>query len=194
VVEVPSQVPGQLLFIGEGVPEWAISLTGVAPFMAEPYYYAVVRLGNEQHARFYRRLYEQEVVQAEQMLGLVDPAKTIGMVREKQAKLKAAIAEGKAAVAAEKEADIRFERARTLRDKGAISEEDYGSALVTAIKFREERVGKEEAVKVAQTDMLQAEIQLSQHEIHNRLAANRAIVKTILRQRGYAVKELEPIM
>jgi WD40 repeat protein len=190
--EVPSQVPGQMLFIGEGIPDAIVQLAGVAAFMAEPCYYANIWPGDKPIAKFYRRFYENQVVRQDQELGVVDYTKALGVVLEKKAKVNAALAEERAAKYGAEEGDARFQRAKNMLS--AIAQEELGEKKLTAIKLQEEYVAKSAAVSVARTDELQAQINLHQHEIRNKLPYKHSIIKSIQRPRGYAVKELEPIM
>lgn len=192
--EVPSQVPGQILFIGEEIPEGAVQLAGVAAFMAEPCYYARIYPGDKPVAKFYRRYYESQVVSQDQMVAVVDYTKALGNQMEKRAKVSAADAEATAAKAAAREGDARYNRAKILRLQGAIAEEELGEKELTKIKLDQEYEAKKAAVNVAKADLEQADILLHLHEIRSKLPYNRAIIKSILKPRGYAVKEQEPIM
>jgi len=192
--DVPSQVPGQILFIGEEVPEGVVQVTGAAPFMAEPYYYASIWGGKRSVAKFYRRFYENQVVGQEQMVGAVEFSKALGAVNEKKAKLVSAHAEERAAKAGAEEADTRYRRALELRRGGGISEQELGEAKLTAVKLEEEFKVKQAAVNVPVEDLNQADILYRQHEIRCKLPYNQAVIKTILRPRGFAVKEQDSVM
>lgn len=192
--EVPSQVPGQVLFVGEAVPEGAVQAAGVAAFLAEPYYYATVWAGERPAAYFYRRFYEGQAITHEQMVAMVDPTKALGQVQEKRAKLEAAEAEVRAAQAAHKEAKIRLITAEDLYARRAISREELGTAQVTAASKLHELETKQAYVNVSVSDLYQAEAHLRLHEIRNKLPYRQAVIKTINRPRGFAVKELEAVM
>lgn len=192
--EVPSQVPGQVLFVGEAVPEGAVQAAGVAAFLAEPYYYATVWAGERPAAYFYRRFYEGQAITHEQMVAMVDPTKALGQVQEKQAKLDASEAEVRAARAALDEAKVRRDRAERLWASRNIAEEELGTARVTEAKQRGELETKVAYVRLAVSDLYQAEAALRLHEIRNKLPYRQAVIKTINRQRGFSVKELESVM
>src|SRR4051794_16987691 len=113
-VELPSQVPGQILYIGEPVPEGAVQTAGLASFLAEPFHYANIWLGEKQVTRVYRRLYRGQEVRQDQQLGALDDAKAIGAVREKQAKVEASLAEARAGVAVAEEGERKYAQERTL--------------------------------------------------------------------------------
>src|SRR5712671_4962227 len=53
--DVASQVSGQVLFIGEPLPDGLIEAVGAAPFMVEPFSCSVLTVGDARHYRFYRR-------------------------------------------------------------------------------------------------------------------------------------------
>ncbi len=193
--EVPSQVPGRILFIGEQVDDAVIATAGSAAFLAEPYYAATIQAGRQSFVKYYRRLYEGQTFSQGQMVALIEPAKALGEVLSKNAKIKYALAEKDGALAAEEEGYSRYKRAYKLRfvDR-AISEEDYGAALLTWLKLKNERISKVEAVKIAEIDKDQADIELSLHEIRPLLPYKVSSIKTIVRQRGYAVKPGDPII
>jgi WD40 repeat protein len=194
--EVPSQVPGALLFIGEEVDEGAALAAGSAAFMAEPYFAAEIRAGEEKIVRFYRRINESESVRRGQMLAMVNPAKAWGEVQAKIAKVDVAVAERDAAIAGEKEGRERYERAIKLYNSTprAITKEDLGSAELTYKKLASERVGKEKGVVLAQIEKKQADIELKLHEIRAQMPYEHMSVKTIIRRRGYAAKQYDPVI
>lgn len=192
--EVPSQVPGQILFVGEEIGEGVVQAAGVACFMAEPFYNANLYLGDQPKSTFYRRLYEGDYVTQDQRIAAVDYTKALGNVLEKKAKVHAAEAEERAAWAAAREGDERYQRGVRMRGTGAIAEEELGEKELTKIKLKEEWIAKQAAVNVSKTDLLQADILKNQHEIRNKLPYNRSKIKAILRHRGYAVKEGDAIM
>jgi WD40 repeat protein len=192
--EVPSQVPGQILFVGDEIPEGVVQAAGVAAFMAEPCYYNNIYPGDQPKPKFYRRFYEGQVVSQDQMVAAVDYTKALGNLMEKKAKVKAAQAEDRAAEKASQEGNARFNRAKSLVINGGISQEEYGEKELTKYKLDEEWVAKQAAVSVAKTDQLQAEILLHQHEIRCKLPYNRSIIKTIQRRRGDAIKEGDTLM
>src|SRR5205814_5068581 len=70
--EVPSKVPGTILFIGDQVDDHAVFVAGSAAFLAEPYYPAVIDAGKDKFVKFFRRHYEGDTIKQGQMLGMVD--------------------------------------------------------------------------------------------------------------------------
>lgn len=189
-VDVSSQVAGQLLFIGEEVPEGAAQVGGVAPFFREPYQHALVEQGNRDIAKIYRRIFEGEPIRENQMVAMINPAKALNGVLEKQAKHSAAAAEEDAARRVDEEAERRLR----IEERTKSSELELSNARLTRIKTYQDFVAKREAVKVARIEMEMAEILLKQHEIRNNLRNDLAELKTIYKHRGEAVKEYEPVM
>ncbi|MBX9681107.1 MAG: hypothetical protein K2X38_20305 [Gemmataceae bacterium] len=189
-VDVSSEVSGQLLFIGEEVPEGAAQVGGVAPFFREPYQHALVEQGNRDIAKIYRRIFEGEPIRENQMVAMINPAKALNGVLEKQAKHSAAAAEEDAARRVDEEAERRLR----IEERSNSSELEKSNARLTRIKTYQDYVAKREAVKVARIEMEMAEILLKQHEIRNNLRNDLAELKTIYKHRGEAVKEHEPVM
>jgi WD40 repeat protein len=193
--QVASQVPGQILFIGEEVESSAVHVAGSAAFIAEPYYPSVVRTGGQQvFAKFYRRLYEGEQIRHNQMVAMIEPAKPLAEVLGKIVKMNGAEAEYEASIAGEKEGKIRFDTAEKLFRNNNINRDDYGSALLTYIKLKAERVGKEQAVKFAEIDKQISETDLRMFEIRPTMPTSRATIKSIVRARGEVVKPGDPVM
>lgn len=193
--EVPSQVPGIVLFIGEQIDDSVIATAGSAAFLAEPFYSVEVKAGQETFTKYYRRLYEGQTIRRGQMLAMIAPAKALGEVMSRAAKIKAAIAEKDGAIAAEKEGYIRYERAYKLHfiDK-AMSAEDFGAAVLTWKKLQSERIAKVEGVKVAEVEKNQADIELQLHEINALMPYKYSTIKSIVRKQGYAVKPGDPVL
>src|SRR5207244_1010700 len=145
--------------------------------------------------KFYRRLYEGQTVTEGQMLAMINPAKAWGEVQTKEAKIEFAIAERDAAVAGEQEGKERYDRANALLfSKGGIAKEDLGAAKLTWLKLKGERIAKEAGVKVANLEKKQADIDLGLHEIRAVMPYKLSSIKTIVRQRGNAVKQLDPVL
>ena len=192
--EVGSQVPGRILFIGEQVDESAVLAAGSAAFLAEPYYYATVYAGEDLFVKFYRRLYEGQTVTKDQMVAMIEPAKALGEVLVKSAKIEYALAERDAAIAGEREGLIRYNRAKGLRLRGAIADEELGSAELTWKKLESEKKTKQKSVNIAEIEKQQADIELRLHEIRPVMPYENSSIKSILRQRGAAVKPGDPVI
>ena len=196
VEEVPSQVPGRILFIGDQVDDSVVLAAGSAAFLAEPYYPAKVKTGGEEVFKFYRRLYEGQMVTQGQILAMIEPAKAWGEVKAKQAKVDLAIAEKDAAIHGENEGKERYDRAIKLFSMRppAIAKEDLGSAKLTYEKLRSERIGKEAGVVMAKIEKELAVTELDLHEIRAVTPRSHVSIKSIVRQLGGAVKQLDPVI
>ena len=196
--EVSSQVPGRILFIGEQVDESAVAIGGSAVFLAEPYSPATIKMGAKEKdiVKFYRRLYEGDTVRKDQILAMIEPAKAMGEVLSRVAKVGVAVQDLRGAEASEKEGDERWERAFNLYHKvpPAIAKEEYGAAVLTRIKLRSDRVSAEKKITVAEVEKDQADIELDFYSLRSKLSYEKYTVKNIVRQAGYAVKPGDPIM
>jgi len=71
-VDIPSQVPGQILYIGDGVPEGVMQVAGIAPFMHDSYKQAKVVHKDRFVTALYRPWKEGQIVTHGQELGKVD--------------------------------------------------------------------------------------------------------------------------
>lgn len=194
VEDVPSLVPGRILFIGDQVDDGAVLAAGSAAFLAEPYYFASIYAGRQTFVKFYRRHYEGDIIKQGQMLGMVEPAKAFGAVLEKIAKLSAAEADYEASKAAEKEGHIRKLTADGLFAKGAIGREEHGAAVLTWIKLINERISAGEKIKLAEIEKDIADIDLYQHEIRAVLPYRSYTIKSIQRGAGAFLKQLDPVV
>ncbi len=188
--EVPSSVPGRVLFIGDQVSDAAVLAAGSAAFLAEPYYSTPpIYAGRNSYTKFYRRYYEGQTAHQGQMLAMIDPSEALGYVLEKIEKVGVAEAETVAAAAAAKEGQERYLRALKLWERKAITEEDFGAARLTKIKFEAEYTTKQGAVKLANNEKDLADIRLRQHEIRAFLAYKHFTIKSIVRQTGALVHQ-----
>ncbi len=193
--EVPSAVPGRMLFVGDQVDDSAVLAAGSTAFLAEPYYFAEVYTGRATFVKFYRRHYENDVITQGQMLGMVEPSEALGEVLKEIAKIGAAKAEHQAATAAEAEGEERYLRALKLyKEKGAIAKEELGSAKLTYIKLKNERISAEEKIKLAEIDKDKAEIILHKHEVRAKLPYRNYTIKSIQRGAGSFLRQLDPVV
>src|ERR1019366_4973873 len=100
----PTEKGGRILFIGTPVEENAVLAAGSTPFLTEPYYFQTIYTGEDRSfVTFYRRLYEGNTVQQDQILAMIEPAKALGAIFEKKAKVEYAQAEYETAVAGARE-------------------------------------------------------------------------------------------
>jgi WD40 repeat protein len=192
--EVACQMPGGILFIGEQIDETTVAVAGSAAFLAEPYYSAPIYAGKVTYTKFYRRLYEGDTVRKDQMLAMIEPAKALGEVLSKIAKIGVARADLKAAKAGEDEGNDRHIRAYKLWRAGALAEEEYGSARLTALKLKGERESAEEKLVVAEVEKDQSEIELDMFRIRAKLAYQTYSIKSLVKQQGAAAKQGDTIM
>lgn len=191
---VPAQVPGRLLFIGEEVPEGMVQAAGMASFIAEPFDYTKINQGEREVVKVYRRFYKGEIVHSNQMVAMVDPSKALGDLEMKRSKVLAAEAERDAAIATAKEGQNRYEIDLRLFEKGAIGRQDLNTSYLTKVKLHFDAVSKEEGVKLAKTEEHVAHIIYKQHEVRNKTSLQRCFIETMYKQGGEAVKELEPVL
>ncbi|MCI0380466.1 MAG: hypothetical protein L0215_23010 [Gemmataceae bacterium] len=193
-IELGTEVPGQLLFIGEELAEGAAQVAGVAPFLVEPMSYREIDLGkNRKHTKFFRRLYQGNIVQDNQMVAMVNPTRVMGELYQKQAKVVVSEKELKAAKALAIEGERRYARALSLYPK-AISLEDLGIAEVTKEKQQAEWETRIVGVELARIDEAQVHLFLKQHEVRNALQFKSSTINAIYRNAGEPVKEHEPVM
>lgn len=192
--EVPSQVPGRILFVGEEVDAATVLTAGSAAFLSEPYYTATIYTGGEPLVKVYRRLYEGQTIKRGQMLAMIEPPKAIGEVLGKKAKIELASAELTAAIAGEAEGLERYERAIKLWNSKNLAKEDLGAAKLTYEKLKGEKLAKFQGVEMAKIEKYQADIELSLHEIRALLPYKSSSIKSIVRQRGFSVKPGDPVI
>lgn len=188
------QLPGQLLFIGQEIPEGAAQVAGVGAFLQGKIQTALVDVGDSKHYKLYSRLNEGDVIGPEEMVGLVNPAKSIHAVRAATVKLAAAQSEEASAVKIHIEAERRLEVATRLYHAKVMAEQELGDAKLTAVKTAGEAEAKRGAAKVAEIELTREKLLLGQHYINNKLPVQASIIKTIYKRTGEAIKELEPVL
>ncbi len=192
--DIAAQMAGQIMFIGDEVPEGAVQVAGAAAFLADPFGTTRVNNGVREIIKIYRRLQEGDMVYPDQILAMVDTAKSLGDLEMKHSKVISAEADAIGAKAIAEEASVKYGVALRLFQNKSIAEEDLRSAKLTQVKMYWDSVGKEKALDMTRTEEKLSLIIYHQHEIRNKNAGPRSIIQKIYRQRGEAVKELEPIM
>jgi WD40 repeat protein len=195
--EIAAQVGGQLLFFGEEIPEGAAQVAGVAAFLAKPFESTEINHGTRDLIQFYRRLYENDVVYAGQVLALVDTAKALSDLEMKRAKLVAAENDSKGADAIAAEAMNKFKQAEEAfsgRFGRTISVEEYRNAELTKNKMKFDSLSKQSAWEVAKVELTGSHIINKQHRITDKLEGTRGIIQKIYKKRAEAVKEQEPVV
>ena len=111
------------MFVGEEVPEGAMQVAGAAAFLADPFDFAQVNHGIREIIKLYRRLEEGQVVYENQILAMVDTAKSLGDMEMKHSKVVSARADYDGAKAIAEEAESKAKTAEELYAKHSISEE-----------------------------------------------------------------------
>jgi WD40 repeat protein len=193
-VDVSSQLDGQLLFIGVPVPDGAILVAGVAPFVAPPFHAAMIDLGDKEDFKFYRRLDEGKTVLNDQVVGLLDPSQALLKLTVSRAKIVAAEADVRANRKIVTELAFKVDVGKRLQRGGTMSAEEVRNLQLSLDRYTEEGFGKDQAVRVAQTDAAMAELHLKQHEIRNKSSFRHSIIKNVYRHGSESAKSLEPIM
>jgi WD40 repeat protein len=139
--------------------------------------------------RWFMPLDEGTKVKDGQILGLIDPALYVDELTSKLAKLDAAEADRDAEVKQRDEYYQRWQRAESLYKKGAGALEDATAARLAYDYHVFETLHKNEDIKVAATELRQAETKLEQMVIRSKIDGQ---VKQLLHRRGEYVKKLEP--
>lgn len=189
-----SRIPGQILFVGQEIPDGTAQVAGIAPLLQGKVYSALVNLGDSTYHTLYQRLTEGDIIGDNEMVALIDPAKAIHGILEKVTKLGAAAAEEKSAFEISIAAQRRYDIEQRLWRERNTSEKEREDAGLTAIKSKGDYEAKQGATKVAQIDVKQAKLNLTYHWVENKLPVKKSIVKTVYKRTGEAVKELEPIL
>jgi WD40 repeat protein len=141
----------------------------------------------------YKRLEVGDEVKAGQTVAIVDEALAQGELNIKIAALDAAESDVRASKKTKEEAERRVSAMEESmrRVPGSVSKDDYEGAKLTAKRYFEEEVAKKSAVIKTQQELIQANTILTKHEIH---AIISGVIKVIYKNRGDAVKNLEPVL
>ena len=187
-----AEVPGPILFVGQPIPEGAVQVAGIAPFLQGKIYRAIINQGDRTFATLYSRLNEGEIVGQDEIVAMIDPSRAVHGVKEKSVKFFRGKSDYEAAVDIDKEAGVRLQIELNL---GKFSSEiDRSTAILTRVKTRADMISKQGDMDVARIDWDKDKIVLKQHEISNRLPAKYSVLKTILKKTGEAVKESEAVV
>jgi multidrug efflux pump subunit AcrA (membrane-fusion protein) len=181
-VDVPSQRDGILLVIG----------TDLKPGeKVPPDQVVVVKAGDEETK--YRRLREGDTVEEGQLLARVDDTLARDEVAGRRAAVDAARADWQASVKTRDEAEERYTTIsrRYHGGPGSVSLEDYRGAKLTYDRYVFEEVARKAAVAKAEAELRQAQTALRMHEIRSPV---RGCVRDIYKNRGEAVRALEPVV
>jgi WD40 repeat protein len=189
-----AQVPGQILFIGQEVPEGTAQVAGIAPLLQGRVQVALVDVGDSKHYKLFRKLEEGNVVNMDEMVALINPAKAVHAVRTAETKLRAQEAEEYATERISTAADRLFRQAKSLYAQKVIADKEMIDAELTAVKTYGDWVTKRETAKVAAIELTKEKLLLGQHYVLNKLPVRTAIIKEFKRRTGESVKELEPVL
>jgi multidrug efflux pump subunit AcrA (membrane-fusion protein) len=182
-VELPSQRDGVLLVIG----------TEIKPGeKVPPDQVVVVKVGDEQMK--YRRLREGDTVEEGQLLARVDDALARDEAASKKAAVDAAKAEWEASIRTRDEALERYKTLDRIHHKPVGEDmvlDDLRGAKYTYDRYVFEEISKKAAIAKAEAELRQAQTVLRLHEIRS---PARGVVRDIYKNRGEAVKALEPVV
>jgi WD40 repeat protein len=182
--EVPSQSEGVIRFIGTDAAE--------DPRRAEATPSRNGILTASAQTQSVRRLKEDDVVQAGQLLAHLDDQLSREDLEIKKRRVGVAKSELEASTRSAEEFRLRYETQLRLRQSGgATTEEDVRGAKLAWDRTVLESLGKRDALALAEHEVIQAEATLKMHEVR---ASMPGIVKAIYKRPGEAVKRLEPIV
>jgi WD40 repeat protein/multidrug efflux pump subunit AcrA (membrane-fusion protein) len=179
--DVPGQQDGFLVFIGTDIKPGEV---------VPPDRLLTVKIGNQE--RKIRRLKEDDVVEAGQLLAQLDDRLT----RDDLAIRNARVAAGKADLAAAEktrdEAEKRYQTQLRLQAGGQqiSSEEDVRAAKLLWEKTYYEAISKKEALALATLEANQSQTALQMCEIRSHIPG---VIKTIYKNPGEFVKRAEPV-
>ncbi|MFO0845116.1 MAG: HlyD family efflux transporter periplasmic adaptor subunit [Gemmataceae bacterium] len=141
----------------------------------------------------FRRLAEDDEVEAGQLIGIINPAVALEELAIKKAKIDAAIAEVGSSRALKEESIRRFQAMGKSRQRvpGSVSDDDYFAGKVTIDRYVSEEVAKKSAVVQAQQELSGAWTTLDLYFIRAPIAGR---IRTIYKQQGEAVKNLDAVL
>lgn len=189
-LDVPSNNGGEVLYIGDGVPEGVTQLAGVASFVQRNYQQAEVTQGGRKIVKFYRPLSKGSEVFGGQMVGELNFARALNNFASKSAKVVQGIAE----VQVNRETLDEARRRLDVEMRIKSSEKEIADAKLTVIHQKKELVKSEQELEVAKLDVDSAKILMELHEIRPNRPFRNGYIKTIYKDTGEAVKELEPVL
>jgi WD40 repeat protein/biotin carboxyl carrier protein len=143
--------------------------------------------------RRFRKLDVGDKVQAGQILAQINPQIAVDELGTKVAKLGASEAERRASGKTKDEAQRRYMSMRNQEQRvpGSVSQDDLQGALLSWHRYTEEEIAKNEAVLVAQRELNATLTTLNMHEIKSLVTGE---IRVIYKNRGDAVKNLEPVL
>jgi WD40 repeat protein len=185
-VDVPSQRDGVLDFI-------AVEVKPGDAVAADDITYDV-KDDKGRIIKQYRRLKEGDVVHKGELVAQVDSRLATAERNSKNAKLKASEADYASADKLQKEAYERYKTQDKLFRGGRdilTSEEEWRGAWVSYQKYIYDASSKQQAIYVAQAELVQADTTLGMYYIKSPIDGK---VKQIYKHAGEAIKALEPIL
>jgi hypothetical protein len=143
--------------------------------------------------RFFKRLQEGDVVAEGQLLGVINPSLAVDDMAIKMAKLHASVADRLTSKKTKDEALQRFRTSEYLyrQGKGVESLENMRGARLTWERYIYEEISKTQAISVATAELKQAETTQEMHMLRSRIPG---VVKNVLKNKGDAVKNLDPVL
>jgi WD40 repeat protein len=143
--------------------------------------------------RYFRELGVGDSVKKGELLMTINPILALDDLDIKQQKMVVARAEIETSVKTKEEAQNRYESmiAANKRVRDAYSQEDVRGGKLTWDRYIQEEIAKRAAYKQAQREYNASITQFGMHEIRAQISG---VVKTIYKNKGDAVKELDPVM
>lgn len=143
---------------------------------------------------YFRKLYEDDQVGKDDILGVINPVVQLEKVALNQSKVEAAAAEVRASMSMKEESARRLsaiERSRSAV-RGSVTDDDLGAARVTVDRYRSEEVSKRAAVVQAQRELSASWAELEMYLIRSTIPGQ---IRTIYKQSGEMVRYLDqPIL
>jgi WD40 repeat protein len=150
----------------------------------------LIRIETPQGMKTFRRLKEDDVIQAGDLLAQLDDR----LARDEWAIRGGKVISSKADLAATEktrdEAKSRHETQLRLLNDRATSKEEARATQLTWDRYHFEAISKREGVGLAELEHNQAKTILAMHQIRSSIPG---VIKTIYKKRGEAVRNLEPV-
>jgi WD40 repeat protein len=151
-----------------------------------------VQVLREEH--YFRRLQEGDEVKEGQLVGMIDPSLAIDDLAIRKAKLNASVADYDTSIKTRDEAKARFDtNSRLYYGHGGkvVSEEDLRGSKLTWQRYIYEVISKLQAIQVAGAELKQSQTTLEMHMLRSKIPGR---IKVIYKNRGDAVKNLDPVL
>lgn len=191
-VDVPSQIPGQILYIGEGVPEGVSQVAGIAPFMHDAYEQATVLQAGRDIVKFYRPLRKGNMVVNGQVVAEIDYANALNKYLQHKSAVDKLNAELSWSHEMRRAASDLLEMAR--KTSTVTSQREMIEARITHVKAVLDITKTEKELEKEVIDLDNAQNLLAFHELRFKLPVSRGYIKMIYHDTSEAVKENEPVL